>query len=755
MAGAVIPRHSPLRTLRRRVDYIIDIIRAELTPHHRRIRNTIRMATIGTFGAGVMAACHIQSVLGTYIIWTLVGSAGPMMGFSEALAFTIAAGILMALSVPLAGILAETPWLLLPFLGLVVTIMSYTVTTRRFGSPGLVLKVVVIDTFYNVVFYPHNFAEMTASTFGGTVLAFGILALFDTWIWPNPAEVMLLESLAISLEQTRARLVSVAGAYLEPRGDRLPPLAAPLSDMAKHLDLLERVRKEGATPFRSAVLLAVIYRAERLHNEVDRMVIIVRESVPREIRGMMRRELSDAVAAIAAAIDELAREIPREIPIGPELPPLPVSARVKPAMEALDAATLAARPIYIARSPGEEVINYGAFNASLIRLADLTGRRLDRPQDSAAEMKPKPWYEFGTVDLSLLHYSIKVGLAIVLGYAVGVISHHANLSVILTTVIIAGLPTYGATLHKMILRLVGNTVGGGLALLAIIIVTPNFETLPVYMLTFAIVFALGGYAALSSGNVAYAGKQIATAFTLTFAGLTPTTAIEEPLYRIWGIILGVVVVGLVFFTIWPEYASDSLLPRLRKAFRDTLDLIPGTPVSFSQAKLDAISDDITRTLYELLGVVDDARLEGSRSRIDPGAVVDATGQLRRIAHRFARIDAERLLHDIPPLTPESAARLDEFLAAVHLRLKGWLNFFTSKDALNPRAAAAFAALHHPEDLTRPLQELNRRVTANQFAEVATWTLEQRRVLTAEVQSYHRVTELAAELDAHLALIPRA
>jgi hypothetical protein len=512
---------------------------------------------------------------------------------------------------------------------------------------------------------------------------------------------------------------------------------------------------EGATPFRRAVLLAAITHAERLHCEVDRMTIIVREKVPRELRGMLRQELSTAVAAIGAAIDELAREVPREIPIGPDLPPLPASARIKPAVEALDAATLPARPVYIARCPAEEVINYGAFNASLLRLADLMGRRLDHPQESAAEMKPKPWYEVGTINLSLLHYSIKVGIAIVLGYVVGVTSHHENLSVILTTVIIAGLPTYGATLHKMILRLVGNTVGGAMALLAIIIVTPNFETLPVYMFTFAIVFALSGYAALSSGNVAYAGKQVATAFTLTFAGLAPTAAIEEPLYRIWGILLGVVVVGSVFFTIWPEYAGDSLLPRLRKAFRDTLDLVPGTAVSASAARIDSTTDDITHTLFELLGVVDDARLEGARSRIDPGAVVDATGNLRRIAHRFARIDAERLRHRLPQLSAESTARHEEFLAAMRKRLARWLDFFTSREALNPRAAAAFAALHRPEDLTQPFQELSQRVSANQFAETSGWTPEQRRVMSAELQSFHRLTELATELDGHLAQIPRA
>jgi hypothetical protein len=77
MAGATIPRYSALRAFARSAESLVELIRAELAPQHRRLRNTIRMTTIGTFGAGVMAACHIQSILGTYIVWTLVGGAVP------------------------------------------------------------------------------------------------------------------------------------------------------------------------------------------------------------------------------------------------------------------------------------------------------------------------------------------------------------------------------------------------------------------------------------------------------------------------------------------------------------------------------------------------------------------------------------------------------------------------------------------------------------------------------------------------------
>jgi len=62
---------------------------------------------------------------------------------------------------------------------------------------------------------------------------------------------------------------------------------------------------------------------------------------------------------------------------------------------------------------------------------------------------------------------------------------------------------------------------------------------------------------------------------LVFAGLSPSADIYGPLWRIWGIVLGTLVVTVVFFTLWPEYAGDSLLPRLRKVIRDTLALAPG------------------------------------------------------------------------------------------------------------------------------------------------------------------------------------
>ena len=164
-----------------------------------------------------------------------------------------------------------------------------------------------------------------------------------------------------------------------------------------------------------------------------------------------------------------------------------------------------------------------------------------------------------------MRYCLKVGLCTVVGYLIGLISQRPDLFIILVTVITTATPTYGATLQKMYLRIAGAVIGGAVSLLAIIIVSPNFDTLPAYMLAAFAVFYPFAYSSLGNARMSYAGKQMGIIFSLVFVGLSPSVNIYEPLWRIWGVLLGDFVVAMVFFTLWPEYAGDSLLPRLQKS----------------------------------------------------------------------------------------------------------------------------------------------------------------------------------------------
>ena len=46
------------------LDWLVALVVEELTPNSRRLRTTLRMAVIGTVGAALMAACHVQNQLG-------------------------------------------------------------------------------------------------------------------------------------------------------------------------------------------------------------------------------------------------------------------------------------------------------------------------------------------------------------------------------------------------------------------------------------------------------------------------------------------------------------------------------------------------------------------------------------------------------------------------------------------------------------------------------------------------------------------
>jgi len=180
----------------------------------------------------------------------------------------------------------------------------------------------------------------------------------------------------------------------------------------------------------------------------------------------------------------------------------------------------------------------------------------------------------GGADPALMRYSAKLGIAATLAYVVGVASHRSELGVTVWTALIAGLPTYGATLRKMILRIAGGVIGGLLALPVMMVVSPNFESLEAYLAAFFVVLFICAYVSLSSGRLAYAGQQAGVSFILAYASLSPNANFYEPLWRVWGIFLGLMIVTLVFLLVAPEYAGKAIAPRLTRILHAALELLP-------------------------------------------------------------------------------------------------------------------------------------------------------------------------------------
>ncbi|MGC1678406.1 MAG: FUSC family protein [Candidatus Binataceae bacterium] len=734
------------------VDRLFNSLALDLEAHPRRMRTAIRTGFICALGFGLMAAAHVDALLGPYVLWIMVSAGGAMITPFKALRYVLVVGAGLALSVPLAGQLSEAPWLMLPFLFVAAFGFRYVMSASRLAYAWIVVEITFLTTFYLVVFDPHNFAVEVASTFGGVVISVILVALFDIVLWPNPADAELIVMLQHNLARTRRRLDMAGSAFFAPPGKSGVRIPGFLSDMPAHLALLERAAQEGATLQRRAVLLGAITLAERLHIAVDNLIVVAIDPLRRVARTMVQRQTEALVRALDAAFAERESELARgEIAYGENSAGSAVAA-VRPAIDALEARIAQVRPALLAASTPAEAASMGSFAQGLSQTGELLVHGLEEPWLSDAVAEPP---KTQGPDPALVRYSLKVAVAIVIGFVIGVASQRADLSVIITTVIIAGLPTYGATLNKMLLRLVGNVLGGALGLLAIVIVTPNFETLPVYMLvTFMGLFA-ADYLGLGNGQFAYAGRQMGSAFVFTWVGISPSEAITTPLYRVWGIILAMVVLTAVFILIWPEYSGDSLLPRLRKILHATLDLMPGGAAASSVRKIHDTSGGITRQLADLLGIADDARIEGQASRIDPDATVNASGTLRRIAHRVSAISRERIEAPRPALSAQTEAAHDRILAAMRARLESWRDHFDGPNCGSSRAALAIANNRVSDDIEGPLSDFTQSVGANGFAEIAGWPTPMRLELMSEIASLRRLAQLFANLDHELSRVAAA
>jgi hypothetical protein len=104
-----------LRQLYADAVWLQHLVTDELRPRPGRLRTSVRMAFISAVGAALMAALHINSALGPVTLWVALYASSSLMTVSEGLLLVVVYAVTLIASVPIAGLLVETPWLLLPF----------------------------------------------------------------------------------------------------------------------------------------------------------------------------------------------------------------------------------------------------------------------------------------------------------------------------------------------------------------------------------------------------------------------------------------------------------------------------------------------------------------------------------------------------------------------------------------------------------------------------------------------------------------
>jgi len=204
----------------------------------------------------------------------------------------------------------------------------------------------------------------------------------------------------------------------------------------------------------------------------------------------------------------------------------------------------------------------------------------------------------------------------------------------------------------------------------------------------------------------------------------------------------------------PEYAGMALAPRVARILRAALELL--RPASaLSERRVQEVEMEATLQLTELLRIAEEARVEGQRSGVNPDAIVEAAGTLRRIVHRLSGIASARLGVPQLPLPAELQTARDAGDTALRHHLQSWLEVVEQEPAPDRRRIIEVAEHFTPDDLAVPLKRLNEHLSTSGLRELASWPATVRSALLSEIESYRRLVVLMTEFNQQFVEIPAA
>ena len=172
-----------------------------------------------------------------------------------------------------------------------------------------------------------------------------------------------------------------------------------------------------------------------------------------------------------------------------------------------------------------------------------------------------------------IRFAVKGTLAAFICYVIFVGFDYPGIYTCVITVLVVSLSTIGASNQKGILRFGGAAVGGFMAMISLMYLFPNVETIGGFWLVFGAGTAVAAWATFGTPRIYYGGYQAGLAFYKgifqgSFGQVTTLTVIRD---RLIGIFFGLIVFGIVEHVLWPVSAADAL----RRALAEIIALAGG------------------------------------------------------------------------------------------------------------------------------------------------------------------------------------
>ena len=211
-----------------------------------------------------------------------------------------------------------------------------------------------------------------------------------------------------------------------------------------------------------------------------------------------------------------------------------------------------------------------------------------------------------------LKFAIRGALATVLAYSIYTAVAWPGLSTSIATCIITALSTIGSSRQKQFLRLGGALIGGiVLGMGAQIFVLPHLDSITGFTVLFAIVTAISAWIATATPRISYLGVQMALAFYLiNLQEFAPQYSLSIARDRVFGVLLGLVCMWLVFDRLWMRDALEEMQDVFARNLRLLAELIDeGRNPNLAQATVrimqlrDRINDGFTAVRAQADAVV--------------------------------------------------------------------------------------------------------------------------------------------------------
>lgn len=233
-------------------------------------------------------------------------------------------------------------------------------------------------------------------------------------------------------------------------------------------------------------------------------------------------------------------------------------------------------------------------------------------------------------------YALKTSAAAIVCYLIYTGMQWQGIHTAMITVYVAALGTTGETLRKLTLRIVGCLVGAVIGFFSLVFIMPHLTSIGGLMGLVFFGVLLGTWVSSGNERIYYVGVQIALAFLLTtLNGYGPSFDFSQASDRIYGILLGIFVIYVIFTQFWPRSVINQVARQLNDAL-DALSDLSTLSRQDQQARTQAAS-----SAHFVLGqaeeLLDMAPFEPSRLRASAGELkrlniiveelYDFTGQL--------------------------------------------------------------------------------------------------------------------------------